>query len=61
MKIMILICFLLYLYRILIDIYITGTIGWLRYSALIRYILCQLAGIHGKDIRENAQPIFTRR
>ena len=34
---------------------IMGIIEQLRYSAFIWYILCQFAGVNGKDIGENAQ------
>ena len=60
-KIQILKYFSLYLYRFFINNYMTGTIEKLMYSALILYTSCQLTGINGKDIRENAQPLCTRR
>ena len=60
-KIQILISFSIYLYCFFINNYMTGTIEKLIYSALIRYISCQVTGINGKDIRENTHPLCTRR
>ena len=60
-KVKIQISFSLYLYRFFINNYMTFTIEKLIYSALVRYISCHFTGINGKCIRENAQPLCTRR
>ena len=49
-KIKIFIYFSLYCYHFFINYYITGTIKYLGYSALIQYIVCQLTCKNGKDI-----------